>query len=155
MRMVLSVSMVAMTAAWAPLDGIAGLFGSKPLHDVSALASRMRPLEHVEHVKCKATLGGCSPAEGCRLSINVGSMCTPQVGHYWVPSDVAMPNSAWFMSFLPAIKPSYHMQTARGVLEIKHGFFTNEFRLIDVRAYPRLQTTLASGQPLTLEAHAA
>lgn len=120
---------VFVVAAWAPLDSIAGYFGTPKLQDIASITPRDRALHNVEHVECRATSAGCLPAGGCTSS------CKPRVGHYWVapsPSG-ATPSSIlplWLTAFLPPIGPSYHMMTSKGVMTIEPGFATIDYRML-------------------------
>jgi hypothetical protein len=120
---------VFVVAAWAPLDSIAGYFGTPKLQDIASITPRDRALHNVEHVECRATSAGCLPAGGCTSS------CEPRVGHYWVaPSPSGAASSPllplWLSAFLPPIGPSYHMMTSKGVMVIEPGFATIDYRML-------------------------
>lgn len=126
MQLIFLASALASTAAWAPLDGLAGLFGAPPLHDPSA--SQPEELLHgVEHKPCsKKGFTGCNPAGGCRLHNGV---CEPRIGHYWMASNRESTHLG-FWDHLFDIPPSTRVMTKRGLMEIEHGFFWSSYKLL-------------------------
>lgn len=95
----------------------------------------VRPLDNIEHTQCHFGLGGCLPRHGCHLK---NAACVPRVGHYWhveeaapsPPETASMMGRAldWLLSapplrWLPPVPPVSHMQTARGVLEVRPGWW--------------------------------
>ena len=113
--------------ALAPLDLVAGLFGTPRLNDATAVPYHARPIEDVPHEECRMTLGGCEPAAGCRFSLG---RCEPRIGHYWTVGEMSRPRSL-LASLLPGVPPVMHFATAKGILASSPGFFTTSYYLLD------------------------
>ena len=126
MRVGLLLLAVASVKAWAPLDGLASLFGTAPLNSPEAVTKRPYPLNDVAHEACHVGMSGCVPAGGC------DALCKPRVGHYWPVGEAAlMPSYLGFLSaVLPPIAPPYHMMTERGILEGRPTFWLTTYRLL-------------------------
>jgi hypothetical protein len=118
---------IAARAAWAPLDTVAGLFGTKPLSAWKATArtSRAYPLHDVEHTPCRGG-AGCGPKGACEHI-----KCAPKIGHYWYvdPEEQRDSIPGWLAGVLPAIGQPYRMMTTNGVLEASPGFWFTRYRL--------------------------
>ena len=122
MRIALLALHLTSVLAWTPLDGLAALFGSSPLHS-TAPAGGVALIEGVAHEPCGNRAGACTPAGGCEARFG---RCRARVGHYWFAERAPEPT---LLRLLPAIAAPYEVQTAQGVMQATPGFWYTSFRL--------------------------
>ena len=132
-----------LVSGWAPLDMLAGLFGTQPLHSLTT-EGQQRLIDEAEHVACHKSSGYCLPAAGC--TARAGG-CEPKIGHYWKTPSEPGPSMGVFDSVLPPIPAPWYIKTARGVLAAKPGFFFTSYKILGESAESESDAASLPGIP--------